>query len=408
MTGARSTGAGAARSAGSTAGVGAGIAPLDVVLAVAIAGAIETLAWNRGILGDPIRGPRALVVALPLLMAVPLLWRRRWPLLVWSLGAAGIVAQAVASHHSAEGLETLAVLYVGSYSVAAYADRRRALVGLAVLLVTYVIYAWEDPNTRSGRTSEEWATAFFGVLSVAAWLAGLVTHDRRASAATAARTAALERDREQVLTEERSRIARELHDIVSHNLSVVVLQASGARARTGAGSDDVSATLEKIESSGRTALVEMRRMLGVLRAGTDDPELAPQPGLGDIADLVESVRRAGLDVSLETSGELAGVPSAVGLSAYRIVQESLTNTIRHADATHADVAVRRDDGGLVVEVHDESALPPGSVTPGHGLTGMRERAALLGGDFVAGWDARGFVVRVRLPIAAVPTAQADA
>jgi signal transduction histidine kinase len=409
MTGARSTGAGQGQGQAkdAIAGMGAGIAPLDGLLALAIAGAIETLAWNGGVIGDPIRGPRALVVALPLLMALPLLWRRRWPLLVWTLAAAGIVAQAVASHHSAEGLEILAVLFVGSYSVAAYADRRRALVGLAVFLVTYAVYAWEDPNTRSGRTSDEWATAFFGALTVASWLAGLVTYDRRTAAAAAARAVALERDREQVLTEERSRIARELHDIVSHNLSVVVLQASGARARSDADSDDVSATLEKIETSGRTALVEMRRMLGVLRAGTDGPELAPQPGLGDIADLVESVRRSGLDVALETNGDLAGVPSAVELSAYRIVQESLTNTMRHAEATRADVAVRRDDGALVVEVHDESALPPRPVTAGHGLTGMRERAALLGGDFLAGWDARGFVVRVRLPIAAVPTARAD-
>jgi signal transduction histidine kinase len=375
------------------------VSPLDVALALAITGAIETLAWHRGILGDPILGPKPVVVALPLLMALPLLWRRRRPLLVWCLGGAGIVVQALASQHSAEGLEILAVLFVGSYSVAAYADRRGALIGLAVLLVTYGVFAWEDPNSRSGRTSDEWATAFFLVLSLAAWLAGLVTHDRRTSAAAAARTIALEREREQLLAEERSRIARELHDIVSHNLSVVVLQASGARARAEVGGGDVSATLEKIESSGRTALVEMRRMLGVLRADDGEQELAPQPGLGDIGSLVESVRRTGLDVALETSGDLGGVPPAVALSAYRIVQESLTNTMRHAEATHVDVTVRRDDDGLVVEVRDESALPPGPVTPGHGLTGMRERAGLLGGDFLAGWDTTGFVVRARLPIA---------
>jgi signal transduction histidine kinase len=387
MTGARTTAA------------GAGVSPLDVVLALAITGSIETLAWHRGIVGDPIRGPKPVVMALPLLMAVPLLWRRRRPLLVWCLGGAGIVVQALASQHSAEGLEILAVLFVGSYSVAAYADRRGALIGLGVLLVTYGVFAWEDPNSRSGRTGDEWATAFFLVMSLAAWLAGLVTHDRRTSAAAAAHTAALERERDQLLAEERSRIARELHDIVSHNLSVVVLQASGARARAAASAGDVSATLEKIESSGRTALVEMRRMLGVLRADDGDPALAPQPGLGDIASLVDSVRRTGLVVGLETSSDLSGVPPAVGLSAYRIVQESLTNTMRHAEATRAEVAVKWDDGGLVVEVRDESPLPPGPVTPGHGLTGMRERTGLLGGDFVAGWDTSGFVVRARLPIA---------
>jgi signal transduction histidine kinase len=387
MTGARTTGA------------GAGVSPLDVVLVLALTGAIETLAWHGNMLGDPIRGPKPLVVVLPLLMAVPLLWRRRRPLLVWCLGGAGIVVQAIVSQHSAEGLEILSVLFVGSYSVAAYADRRDALIGLGVLFVTYGVFAWEDPNSRSGRTSDEWATAFFFVVSLASWLAGVVTHDRRTSAAAAAHTAALEREREQLLAEERSRIARELHDIVSHNLSVVVLQASGARARAEAGGGDVSSTLEKIELSGRTALVEMRRMLGVLRADDHDPMLAPQPGVDDIAALVESVRRTGLVVALETTGDLVGVPSAVGLSAFRIVQESLTNTMRHAEATHADVAVRRDDGGLVIEVHDESPLPPGPVIAGHGLTGMRERTSLLGGDFLAGWDARGFVVRARLPIA---------
>jgi hypothetical protein len=130
MTGARS------------AGWGARVSPVDVLLAIAITGAIESLAWHRGILGDPIHGPKPVVVLLPLLMAVPLLWRRRRPLLVWCLGAAGVALQALASHHSAEGLEIVAVLFVGSYSVAAYADRRDALIGLAVLVVTYGVYAW--------------------------------------------------------------------------------------------------------------------------------------------------------------------------------------------------------------------------------------------------------------------------
>lgn len=376
------------------------VSPLDVLLAVTITTAIELGALHHSTFEDPIHGPKAVVVALPLLMAVPLLWRTRRPLLVWCLGASGIIVQALSSHHSAEGLETLAVLFVGSYSVAAYSDRRDALLGLAVLATAYGVFAWEDPNTRSGRASEEWATALFGVMALACWLAGLVTHDRRASTAAATRAAALEQERDQLLAEERSRIARELHDIVTHNLSVVVLQASGARASAEAASGvDVSATLEKIETSGRTALVEMRRMLGVLRADQDDPSLAPQPGLNDIASLVESVRRAGLDVRLETSGALDGVPPAVALSAYRIVQESLTNTMRHAQATHADVQLRRDSTALVVEVRDESALAPGAVTPGHGLTGMRERAFLLGGDFLAGWDAKGFLVRARLPFA---------
>jgi signal transduction histidine kinase len=373
---------------------------MDVVFAVALSAAIEILAWHRFPIGDPIAGPKPLVAALPLLMAVPQIWRRRQPLVVWCLGAAGICAQALASHRSAEGLETLAVLCVGSYSVAAYARRRDAFIGLGVLGVTYTIFTVEDANFRTGQLSEQWAAAFFGLLSLACWLAGYVVHSRRLASTEALRAVALEHDREQVLADERARIARELHDIVSHNLSVVVLQASGARARGDGG--DVDSTLEKIESSGRTALLEMRRMLGVLRAEDTAPALSPQPGIADLRELVDTVSRTGLPVGLDLADDLADLPPTVALSAYRIVQEALTNTLKHANASRADVSIRRADGVLIVEVKDASAHPTApvtSVTPGHGLTGMKERAVLLGGELIAGWDATGFVVRARLPIA---------
>src|SRR4051794_28059998 len=369
---------------------------LDVLLALVVGAAIESLVWAGQPFGDPIAGPRPLTAVLPLLMALPLVWRRQFPLVVWSLGAMGVALQAVVSHHSAEGLETLAVLCVGTYSVAAYGERRQALAGLVIFVGAYTVYSIEDAGVRRGAADEIWAAAFFGLLGLAAWLAGYVAHNRRLAAAQALRAVELERDRERVLADERGRIAGELHDIVSHNLSVGVLQASGARGR--ADMADVNGTLEKIEASGRTALVEMRRMLGVLRAADPNEPLTPQPGIRDIGALVDGVRLAGLDVDCELEGDFDPVPPAVGLSAYRIVQEALTNTMKHADASGARVVVRRHDGAVEVEIADRSERPPAPVTPGHGLSGMQERVALLGGELLAGWDPTGFVVRARLPI----------
>jgi signal transduction histidine kinase len=273
------------------------------------------------------------------------------------------------------------------------------VAGLALLVPTYLVFAGEDANYRSGRLNEVWATFFFGLLALSAWLAGLAVRHVRQTRLAAARALEHEQERRRAVLEERARIARELHDIVTHQLSVVVLQASGARAR---GGDDVlESTMAKIETSGRNALAEMRRMLGVLRASADDASLAPPPGLDDIPALVAGVRDAGLPVDLHMD-RTTGVPTSVGLSAYRIVQESLTNTIKHAAASRADVVIRQTSSALEVEVHDDSSTPPGAVTPGHGLTGMRERATMLGGDLIAGWDRSGFLVRAVLPLAVAP------
>jgi signal transduction histidine kinase len=202
--------------------------------------------------------------------------------------------------------------------------------------------------------------------------------------------------------EERSRIARELHDIVSHNLSVVVLQAAGGRAHAGAGAADPS-TLEKIERSGREALVEMRRLLGVLRRDEDDdaapPSLAPSPGMRDLPELAARLRGAGLAVELDVA-ELT-LPPALELSAYRIVQEALTNVLKHAGASGAAVRLAHRGEAVEIEVADDGRGCTGPGTGGHGLVGMRERALLYGGSFSAGPQAGGgFAVRVRLPAAA--------
>jgi signal transduction histidine kinase len=204
--------------------------------------------------------------------------------------------------------------------------------------------------------------------------------------------------------DERNRIARELHDIVSHNLSVVVVQAAGARALRDRPGHDTDATLEKIESSGRSALGEMRRLLNVLRAGDDEasggPDLAPIPGIDDLAALAGSVGDAGLVVDLALALRSVDVPATVDVSVFRIVQEALTNTLRHGGpGVSAQVDVRRVNGAVVVTVTDDGRGPGTGAEPGHGLRGMRERVALLGGEFVAGpRPLGGFSVSARLPI----------
>jgi signal transduction histidine kinase len=367
----------------------------DVALVLFVAAVTEWAVFeDREHISTPIAGPRALTVALPLLIALPLLWRRSRPLLVTALVMAGIVAQAVASGSTPEGFQLIALWIVVPYSVAAYSDRRGALVGLALVLAAFAVYAAENDDITSGRTDDLWSGAFFLVLAAGAWLAGMVVRERREAAA-------LEREAETATTQERARMARELHDIVSHNLSVVVVQAAGARAQAGG---DAS-TLEKIERSGREALVEMRRLLGVLRDdGADKAALAPAPGIAQLPALAEGVRAAGLVVDLDVGEDCATLPPALDLSAYRIVQEALTNSLKHAGAgAHARVAVLRDEDALTIAVMDDGAVN-GHVAPagpgGHGLAGMRERAELLGGELhAAPRRDGGFAVAARLPIA---------
>ena len=229
------------------------------------------------------------------------------------------------------------------------------------------------------------------------WLLGVFVHSRREAAALAERNAALHRQAERALVAERARIARELHDIVAHHLSVVVLQAAGARA-----SDrPAAAALAKIERSGREALNEMRRLLGVLREPTEGAGVAPQPGVADLAVLAEGVRAAGLPVRLAVESDHVALPAALDVSAYRIIQEALTNVLKHAGPARAEVTVGCANGAVVIEVTDDGAgdAAADQQASGHGLAGMRERAAMFGGELQAGpRPGGGFAVRARLPL----------
>jgi signal transduction histidine kinase len=205
---------------------------------------------------------------------------------------------------------------------------------------------------------------------------------------------------DRAVVEERARLARELHDVVAHHVSMVVVQAE-AGAAAGGPPDQVVATFDAVADSGRTALNELRRLLGVLRQPGESGPREPQPGVAQLEGLVDSVRRAGLPVELRVEGTCRPLPPGVDLSAFRIVQEALTNSVRHAGPARATVLLRYGEHALDGEVVDDGAGPRSGARAGdgHGLAGMRERAALLGGAVEAGADpGGGFAVRVRLPV----------
>ena len=287
----------------------------------------------------------------------------------------------------AASLSFIFVLFAGSYSLGAHAGLRRAAAGLAITAPAMALIS------RLGGAG----LGLSVIPLLAFWLAGVLVRARRQTASLAARNAALQHQAEQAAAAERVRIARELHDIVAHHLSVIVLQAAGARASGKA----AEAALEKIEISGRQALAETRRLLGVLRESSEETGLAPQPGVGELDVLADSVRAAGMPVNLVIKGEPAALPAAVDVSVYRIVQEALTNVLKHAGPARADVTIGCADEEVTIEITDDGTGDPrdGTRASGHGLAGMHERVAIFGGELHAGpRPGGGFAVRARLPL----------
>jgi signal transduction histidine kinase len=407
--------AGADRGAAPDAGLGpdAGLV-LDAGLAIAGIGLTALAAWGpQRLIGTVLAGPQWLLALLTVFLGAALVLRRRAPLLMWTLQWVALTLQTVLTHKPPAGLELMLVLFVGSYSLAAYSTLRRALAGLAVMAPCALTYI-ESSHGNLGSNilfvphgtiaygqSHNDSIVFVGEI-LAFWLLGVFIRARREAASLAERNAALQRQADQAVAAEQARIARELHDIVAHHLSVVVLQAAGARAS----GRPAAASLEKIEHTGRQALTEMRRLFSVLREPGEETGLAPQPGVGELAALAESVRAAGLPVRLVVDGDHSKLPAAVDVSAYRIVQEALTNVLKHAGPAHAEVTLCCVDGVLTIEVTDDgagaaaaSSQPAGSLGWGQGLVGMRERAAIFGGELLAGpRPGGGFAVRARLPL----------
>jgi signal transduction histidine kinase len=366
----------------------------DAALAVALAGLVLSDLFTSG---DYFTASKAIYVPAGLLMTLPLAWRRRAPLPVAAVVMGALVFESLAVGSAPTQDAPLVGWLLAIYSVAAHCDRPAALAGGAVSLGAGLVWMGIDDF-------------FFPVVVFGgAWLAGRIVRQREFHARVVEeRSAALDRERlanaRAVAAEERAQIARELHDILSHSVSVMVVQAGAERMAQGSDRAATGETLEAIERTGRQALAEMRRLLGMLRVGGEPPAHAPQPTLGELDELVAQVREAGLPVELHVEGEPAALPLGVAVSAYRIVQEALTNVLKHAGPAQARVVVRYAGRELELEIADDGRGSAAITGAGHGLVGMRERVALYGGDFDAGAsNGGGFVVRARLPLTATQT-----
>jgi signal transduction histidine kinase len=350
------------------------------------------------------RGMLVLGFGLVLLHTLPLAARRRWPgtVLVLSV-ASGQVGAALGLPRFFQGPAIL----VAVYSVAAYGSRWVALAGLALAEVGLAAV----PRTTFGIEFDAPAlVGYMGILA-AAWLLGHFAHNYRAYAARLEeRTAELEQAREELarraVVEERLRLARELHDVVAHAMSVIAVQSGVGAHVADSQPEEVGKALAAIEATSRDALTELRRLLGVLRQdGDSQASLTPVPGLANLEGLLAEVAKAGLTVGLRVEGTPAPLPAGLDLSAYRIVQEALTNVVKHAGPATAQVTIRYRDHDVAVEVTDTgrgvgAVAGDGRRGTGHGLIGMRERVAAFGGDLEVGpRPGGGFRVAARLPLA---------
>lgn len=358
---------------------------LDLLLAVGLAALVQAEVW-----GTNVTVPKTVAVPAALLMTVPLAWRRRAPLAVAAVVTAAWVGQSLLDDSPQPTQSTLLGLVLAIYSVAAYSERNHALAGLGLGVGAVAI-------------SEPGDLIVMGPFLLGVWLAGRLFRDRQRLAATLqSRTDALEREQEEAarlaIAEERARIARELHDAIAHSVSVMVVEAGAERLALRDGAESTREALMSIEKTGRQALTEMRRLVGMLREEEKEGALAPQPSLAHLEALVTRVREAGLPVELKVEGERVPLPPGVDISAYRILQEALTNVLRHAGPARARVLVRFSAGGVELEVADDGRGTDNGSAAGHGLVGMRERVTIYGGDLQTGGGAGGgYVVRARLP-----------
>jgi len=358
------------------------------VNALAVVEQVETWTAKRGF-----TGPRGLIAIAVLATAMALLWRRRSPLASAILVAALVLGTSAAWNVPDTIVSPAIVLMCFAFALGAYAPLGHAAVGLAAfLLALLATSAVEDKGLGD--------VFFLASLYAVLWGAGRIVRSRHALAIQLADRAAIlehERDEQAVIAaaDERARIARELHDVVAHCVNVMVLQAGAERPQT-------AQALQTIEETGRQALGELRRLLGIVRTDHRDAPLEPQPTLGDLPTLVARVNQSGLRTALRVSDDVRTLPPGLELSAYRIVQESLTNALKHAPDAHATVDVRYRTDALELEVTNDfgSSKPAtGATGAGAGIVGMRERVALFAGTLEAGAHRDGgFRVRARLPV----------
>ena len=371
-----------------------------LLVVILLAGQLEL--WALPSLDEPLREARLGTLPFVLASTVALGWRRRAPLASMCAVAASVALQGALVAPTVM-LTEIAALLVAAYSLAAHADFRRAVAGAGVGFLSIASLAVATSDSPQGVAS---IALFLG----APWLAGRAVRAGRLYAARLEDlTIQLERERERsaglAVAEERARIAREVHDILAHGIGVIALQAAGARRVLDRDPQRTREALASIEDASRQALAELRRLLEPLQPEPVDFLSGPRPGLDQTLQLVENARRAGQAVELRVEGDARALTPGLDLAAYRIVQEALTNALKHAPGAATHVVVRYDRATVELEVEDDGdgVLGPSVPGSGHGLIGMRERVALYGGKFEAGRrSSQGFRVYARLPVEEAP------
>jgi signal transduction histidine kinase len=353
--------------------------------------------------GDDPQAPRTapwLAATAVAVVVLPLLARRRLPfvapLAVWLLAASlSFVDGRLIVFPIGDYVAGLAAAFL----VGTARNEVEGRVGLVVTTASAAIVMYNDPSHSAGDV------VLLPVVFALAWLAGLTQRKQSLQAETAEQRAEhAEREREAAarvaVAEERARIARELHDIVAHAVGVMVLHVGAVRHRLPDQFAEDADALQGVEQTGRNALGEMRRLLGAIRRDDEPGELAPQPGLARLEPLLQDVRNAGLRVKLEVDGDPFPLPQGIDVSAYRIVQEGLTNTLKHAHASQARVVIGYDSDEVRIDVRDDGDGSPSGDGLGHGLIGIRERVKIYGGDMSAAPASDGgFILSARLPLA---------
>ncbi len=368
----------------------------DVALALVFTLALQLEIWIWWVPEE--MGPKVFAAAMGLLLTLPLLWRRRAPLGCLLASMAVLLAWTLIAVPQGSLLPFLTALAL-VYSLAVHTTTRRAAAGLGVSAAVMAVEVASATNSFGDYV-------FVGAFLVGSWLAGRAVRARQQRADELfARTVRLEIDREEKAREaaanERARIARELHDVISHSVSVMVVQAGAAEQVFDSDPDEARNALRSIQETGRQARHELRRLLGLMRAEEEWATLAPQPGLAQLQTLAEQLRQSGLEVDLDVRFEPSTLSPGLELSAYRIVQEALTNTLKHGGPGRARVLVRHDRDALEVEVLDKGRAHAASEDGGFGLIGMRERIALYGGELEHGRrNGGGYRLRARFPLSA--------
>lgn len=364
----------------------------DLVLAVLL----TLLAQVELLLADVVEGPRGVQALSFIAMTAAVAWRRSFPFGAALLAAAGLAVQTVAG--DAEVVGGFLALAVVTYSVASYAPLVPAIAGGFLILTAVFLY----PVLGDVSFADEVGN---GAIFIGTWGLGRLIRARQLGALHAqVQLETAERENEDqmrtILNEERSRIARELHDIVAHGVSLMVLQSGAARQTIDRDSTKAKELLTTAEEQGRQALVEMQRMLGILRS-SDTAKTEELHTIASIDQLIDGLRAAGLVVDYRVDGERRPLSPGLEMSACRIVQESATNIIRHAEANRVDIGIHYDSHELAITVRDDGRVgAQAGAGSGHGLIGMKERAALFGGSLTAGpVEGGGWSVAVHLPIA---------